>query len=606
MRRPATAFALLALLAASAAAEMLPPARYLELKLEADALWEAGEREAALPLYERLHAAHPEDGDLAFRLAWGLHGAGRLAEAMPIGLEALEAGFADGARTAYAMAQTAAGRGDADTALAWIERALAAGWDDRPRLQTDESFASLRQEARFRELAGFAPEGLDRIAGWRFDLDFFVEEAQRLHADPARRAFDPGLLAAVASLEQRVGELDDVAVAMELQEIVATGLADGHSVVYPLPTERVPFGGLLPVSFYFFPEGLFVVDADADHEDLVGSRVDAIGGTSTAGVLEDLEAIVSRDNAMGIRWIGPLYLRGPAMLRALGYVDELGAVTLTLTGRDSATREVTLEPVPPEAMNERLGPPPSLASPPRWQARLGEPYWHEALPELDAIYVQLNVVRDAEDGPSIAQFAASVRDTVRSTGADNLILDLRHNNGGNNFLHWPMVRLVAWHGMAGEGHRTFVVTGRGTFSACQDFVNFLERATDAIFVGEHSSSKPNFAGESTNVQLPWSGLRMSISSRWWQDSYPSDERPYIPVSMPVELTFEDWWTGRDPVLEALAEVLGEHEPASSEAVPRRTEAPEAPSPLRRRGDAAWAQGAARWARAAGADAGARR
>jgi hypothetical protein len=240
----------------------------------------------------------------------------------------------------------------------------------------------------------------------------------------------------------------------------------------------------------------------------------------------------------------------------LGYLDTLGPVTLTLTGRDGSTREVTLEPAPPRAMNERLAPPPGLATAPRWLARAGEAYWHETLPQLDAVYLQLNQLNDADEGPPIPAFAAAVRDALRETGARNLIVDVRHNNGGNNFLHWPLVRLVAWHGLAGEDHRTFVVTGRGTFSACQDFVNFLERATDAVFVGEPSSSKPNFAGESTSVLLPWSGVRMSISSRWWQDSYPGDERPYIPVSMPVALTVEDWWSGRDPVMDALAAFLG--------------------------------------------------
>lgn len=559
MRKVLVGLVVLASLAAAvpAAEEVLTPAGYLALKLEADALWEAGDREGALPLYARLHAANPADGDLAFRLARGLHGAGRVEEALPIGLAALESGFADEASASYAVAQAAAKEGDADTALAWIDRTLTAGWEDRPALQTDEAFAALTGDPRFRELAGFAPEGLDRVAGWRFDLGFFVEEAQRLHADPGRPAFSEGFLASVAALKERVPTLDDVAVAMELQKIIASQLGDGHSVLYPLPTERVPFGGLLPVSFYFFPEGLHVVAADAGHEELVGMRVDAIGGTSIAGVLDDLATIVSHDNEMGIRWIGPLYLRGPAVLRALGIVDDLGPVTLTLTGRDGAPREATLEPVPPRAMSERLPAPPGAADPPRWLARAGEPYWHEAIPALDAVYLQLNQVRDADEGPSIPAFAEAVRDALRETGARNLIVDVRHNNGGNNFLHWPLVRLVAWHGLAGEDHRTFVVTGRGTFSACQDFVNFLERATDAVFVGEHSSSRPNFTGESTNVQLPWSGLRMSISSRWWQDSYPGDERPYIPVSMPVELGFEDWWAGRDPVLEALGEVLGE-------------------------------------------------
>ncbi|MEZ5332190.1 MAG: hypothetical protein R2991_09105 [Thermoanaerobaculia bacterium] len=485
----------------------------------------------------------------------GLHEAGRGEEALPLALETLETGFADTARTAWALAQAAARAGRTDEALSWLERALAARFEDRPRLQSDEAFASLREEPRFRELAGFAPEGLDRVAGWRFDLDYFVEEAQRLHADPARRAFDPAFLAAVETLKRRVPDLDDVAVAMEIQTIVAGHLADGHSALYPIPTERVPFGGLLPVSFYVFPDGVHVVDADEAHADLLGARVEAIGGTPAADVLERLGSIVSHDNRMGILWLGPLYLRSPAVLRAVGAVDALGPVAVTVTDRAGTRREVTLEPVPPKALHERLPAPPSAERAPRWLARADEPYWHEARPDLDAVYLQFNLVRDAEGGPTIADFAESVRDTLRETGARTLIVDVRHNNGGNNFLHWPLLRLVAWHGLSGADHRTFVITGRGTFSACQDFVNFLERATDAIFVGEPSSSKPNFTGESTSVRLPWSGVMMSISSRHWQDSYPGDERPYIPVSMPVELTFEDWWTGHDPVLEALGDFL---------------------------------------------------
>lgn len=541
---------------AAAAEEALTPAHYLQLKMEADAKWRAGDRAGALPLYERLHEAYPEDGELTVRLARALQETGRTSEAIPLALAALDSGFADAAGTASRLAQATAARGDTEAALDWIERALAARWGDRPRLQSDEAFAELRGHPRFRELAGYAPDDLDRVAGWRLDLDFFVEEAQRLHADPARPAWSEDFLGAVAELAERVPALDDVAVAMELQKIIAGRLADGHSVLYPLPSDRVSFGGLLPVSFYFFSDGLFIVDADADYRHLVGMRVDAIGSKSTAGVLEELEAVVSRDNEQGLRWIGPLYLRGPATLRALGYVDSLTSVPLSLTDRNGRRRVVNLEPVPPRAMSERLSAPPAVTTPPRWLARTEEPYWHETISELDAVYVQFNQVRDAATGPSIADFATTVRDALQASGAKNLILDVRPNNGGNNFLHWPLVRLVSWHGLAGEAHRTFVITGRGTFSACQNFINFLERATDAVFVGEPSSSKPNFAGETTSVRLPWSGLRMSISSRWWQDSYPSDTRPYIPVSMPVELSSEDWWTGRDPVMEALAEVLG--------------------------------------------------
>jgi hypothetical protein len=238
----------------------------------------------------------------------------------------------------------------------------------------------------------------------------------------------------------------------------------------------------------------------------------------------------------------------------MGCALEGGRVVLTVADGDGE-QAFALEPGPPAHMHEKLGPAPGDAQPPPWLARVEEPYWCESRPRLGAVYVQFNQVRDADGGPSIREFAQSLRDTLRETRARNLVIDVRHNNGGNNGLIWPLVRLVAWHETNDEANRTFVITGRGTFSACQNFVNFLERATSAIFVGESSSSKPNFTGEDTSVQLPWSGVRLSISSRWWQDSVPGDRRPYIPVSMPVALTSTDWLSGRDPVMAELEKVL---------------------------------------------------
>jgi len=86
-------------------------------------------------------------------------------------------------------------------------------------------------------------------------------------------------------------------------------------------------------------------------------------------------------------------------------------------------------------------------------------------------------------------------------------------------------------------------------------VNFLDRTTATHFVGEESGSKPIFVGEDTGVVLPYSGLMMSISARYWQDSYPGDERIWIPVEMPVSETAEAYFAGRDAVLEALGRFL---------------------------------------------------
>ena len=76
----------------------------------------------------------------------------------------------------------------------------------------------------------------------------------------------------------------------------------------------------------------------------------------------------------------------------------------------------------------------------------------------------------------------------------------------------------------------------------------MERWTDATFVAEPSGSKPNFAGEDTELILPYSGLRGSISTRWWQDSGPLDGRQWIAPQLSVPVRSTDHFGNRDPVL----------------------------------------------------------
>jgi hypothetical protein len=100
-----------------------------------------------------------------------------------------------------------------------------------------------------------------------------------------------------------------------------------------------------------------------------------------------------------------------------------------------------------------------------------------------------------------------------------------------------------------------VLTGRSTFSACQNLLNYLTRVCGVVVAGEPSSSRPIFVGESTQVRLPWSGLNISISSRYWQDSFPWDRRQWIAPRIPVRLSSSDYFGNRDPVMEAVAAVI---------------------------------------------------
>ena len=89
----------------------------------------------------------------------------------------------------------------------------------------------------------------------------------------------------------------------------------------------------------------------------------------------------------------------------------------------------------------------------------------------------------------------------------------------------------------------------------QNFINRVERWTDALFVGEPSASSPNFVAEASPFTPPWSRISGSLSDLYWQDSDPWDERQWIEPDIPVAVSAADYFSNRDAALEAvLAEI----------------------------------------------------
>jgi hypothetical protein len=255
------------------------------------------------------------------------------------------------------------------------------------------------------------------------------------------------------------------------------------------------------------------------------------------------------DNPMTWKWMGPQFYVGRlAMLKEVGATGSDETVDVTLEAPDG--RRFT-ETVPGGShQHRRKLRPQADGEPPLYLSRVDTNFWIKPMPKVETLYFQFNQVRGSED-ESIEAFAERLHAALAADNVRTLIVDVRHNNGGNNTLVAPLIRTIVAFDMADPDHRIVVLTGRNTFSAAQSFINRLERWTDAEFAGEPSSSSPNFVGEETNLLLPFSRVRGSISTRYWQDSDPGDERAWIAMDIPVELRSKDYFTGRDPVLEAL-------------------------------------------------------
>jgi tetratricopeptide (TPR) repeat protein len=401
---------------------------------------------------------------------------------------------------------------------------------------------------------------------WQEDLAFLAARIPEQHPNPWHHVSREEFEASVRRLNGRIPELGYPQILVGLMQIVALlGPGDGHSRVRLEP----PFiGALYPVRFWWFGDGLYVRSAAPEFVNLVGKRVVWIGGAKVEEAAERLRPVAAADNAFHQRLTIPALMLMPEVMWGVGITEEPSRLNIVVEDALGGQSSAVLTPLPlPEDAHQlpNLGHDPlRLGAPAEWPTMwapgeetplyLRDPqnwYWDRYLPEASTHYVQFNVVGDKEDGETVDAFIERVLEAAERNGAQRLVLDIRFNGGGNNFLARPI-----WHRLVGSDRwnrpgRLFVIIGRRTFSAAQNLATILDEHTQAIFVGEPTGGAPNHYGDARAFRLPNSQLRVSVSTLFWQDGMPWDERPWVPPNLAAELAAEDLHGNRDPALDAI-------------------------------------------------------
>jgi hypothetical protein len=192
--------------------------------------------------------------------------------------------------------------------------------------------------------------------------------------------------------------------------------------------------------------------------------------------------------------------------------------------------------------------------PPLWRRDYGRLYSLEYLEAPRVVYACFRSVMD-DSTETLADFTRRLFEFIDSHPVEALVIDVRENHGGNNFLARPLARRIETSERVNRRGKLFVITGRETFSACQNFCNWLDQRTEVIFVGEPTGSRPNFVGEGNSIVLPYSGLVANASSRLWQDSVSEDARVWIAPDLVAQMTSDDYRSNRDPALATILAYL---------------------------------------------------
>jgi tetratricopeptide (TPR) repeat protein len=548
---------------------MTEPGEFLGLVARAELRSASGDWAEAAALWGRVTDQNPVNGDFWARLAEARFAAKDYEAAREAYAKVLELGVRAEYRrrdewelpdllpgqAAYRIACCLAALGRRDEAIEALAAALDRGYRYLVQARDDEYWKPGPDDRRLRELLGLIDPGLTRDEGWRADLRLLAREIKRLAYAPFALVGEEEFGRSVARLDQDIPRLTDAQVLVGMMRLVRH-LDDGHAGVRP-PAGDSDLSRLLPLDFFLFPEGLFVIRAGPGHEELLGARVEKIGHLTTEEAIAALDPVIVRDNEQQVTFMVPALLRHTAVLAGLGIIDELARASLTVRAADGTRREVTVDAELDELLWDR--------DPPGWTALADTvpgrprplhlrhrelPYWFEYLADADLVYFQFNAVRD-HPGESLSAFCDRLFCFIADRRPARLVIDLRWNGGGNTFLTQPLLHhLIACPGTSRRG-ALFVIIGRQTFSAAQNTATAIGRETSAIFVGEPTGSRPNFIGETIYFELPYSKVRANAADLFWQTSWPTDYRTWIAPDIYAPPAFASFSRNDDPAMDAI-------------------------------------------------------
>ncbi|HYI21657.1 MAG TPA: hypothetical protein VEX62_03380 [Candidatus Limnocylindrales bacterium] len=391
-----------------------------------------------------------------------------------------------------------------------------------------------------------------RTLGWQADLHTLISAREAAHPDPWFGISRSEYVAAVESVVARIPELDEDQMLVETTRLAAMPTwngRDGHGGIFPW-IETTNGLHAYPLRLYWFSDGLFVVDALPPYEDLIGSRVDDIAGHPLDRVVHAASPLLPRDNDMNLLSLSPRLIVVPEILRGLGLIDSATApASFTVTGAEGAS-DVAIEPITLGSFRSwnagvRVLSPPPRSGGPLWLENLESACWWEVIPGTSTAYVGFNQV-DANSVSTATQLS-----TALDEGAfDRLIVDLRHNGGGDNTTYHALLSVVQRAAEELPGG-VYMLIGRVTFSAAGNFSTEVERTTDAVFVGEDLGASPNLYGDTVTTTLGHSGLSFRVAARYWEKSTADDQRITIEPDLEVLLSSADYFGDVDPVLDAV-------------------------------------------------------
>jgi hypothetical protein len=385
------------------------------------------------------------------------------------------------------------------------------------------------------------PKPTTRAEAWRQDLDALRSRFLRVDRSfsPAERA---QFLEQITDLSASLERSTDPEIIMRMASAVALS-GNAHTRLYLL-RNRTELRRL-PVRVWWFSDGLRVIRTTAAHRNLLGCRIDAIGGVDARRARERVAAAIA-GNVSWTDYMSTYFLTSPEALFGFSITPALESVELQLSQCRGQPFRATIAPLPLVRRQTPVeawwdispahrddGWTHALANDERVPLALRHPerhYWFTYLPD-GTLYFQYNRAMEMPD-ERMPAFSARLLAAIDSRPPRAFVMDVRFNTGGDLGLTRDLIAKLE---ARTRGMPRFAITGRATFSAGITAIAAWKTVGDLTIVGEPIGDALDVWSEGGNIILPNSGFAAHFANAYHSYSTapcPADVPCYLDLSAP--------------------------------------------------------------------------
>ena len=391
---------------------------------------------------------------------------------------------------------------------------------------------------------------------WDIDLNYFLEELPQKHYNLFSQKDKAYFFSEVARIKQESKNLTNIDVALKIQQLLAS-LGDSHTSLDYRPF--VDKDQILPLQMYWFHDGLYVLRTTKEYADIVGCKVISINQFSVEAIADSLSGLFTVDNQSVVKQNVVQLISLVQILKHFNLTTD-NNVEIVYRTQAGKNKTITIKPKAITRDNLAAYTPSSIAfCYQNEKAYFAEKHFDDGKiyylqynrcwsKELESKFGKKDV---AAKLPSFLEFENKIFKILESKAINKIIFDLRFNGGGNSKQGTDFISKLSNYLKDNPEIKLYVVLGRKTFSSA--ILNALDfkRMTNAIFVGEETTGKPNHFGELRKLQLPSSKLSIYYSTKYFK--YSDDDLKTLHPDILIETSFDDFSKGVDPVFNWIKE-----------------------------------------------------